>query len=192
MKGQKKMLSKRLCFAVALVFWIAGLLAASAESATYRILGDNYLDIGNEWTYKVHATKVDDEPVDLWGTHTIEVTHAENIEGYSATAVRNEYSFPGVYLEYEWDTTYNYLTQDYLVEVRHVDYESSTTARNNDPLEDLPVWVNDTDNNRHVGHGEFVGRSFDAPPGDYWYGSHDTYITFEGQETITVPAGTID
>ena len=89
------------------------------------------------------------------------------------------------------ELTYFYLSPENLVQVREEDNDYCETVRNNDPWEILPIWVADTDNNRHMGHGQYTG-SLINPPYYEWTGYNDFYITYSRQETITVPAGTFN
>jgi len=160
-----------------------------ANAATYRLIGDHCLDIGNRWEYQIHLTEDPDAgPVDLWGTIISEVVRNETIAGYDTVLYEDAGEIPGV--KTWWTTSNYYLTSEYRVEVRTEDEDIINLVRNNNPFEYAPVWVNESDTNRHFGHGEHTGILKD--PYYTWDGYQDSYITFLRTEPVTVPAGSFD
>ncbi len=123
--------------------------------------------------------------MDWWGISSREVLSYENIEGYDSVRTYALVSIPQI--GDSWATSNDFLTDEHLVNVREENASEIYIVRNNDPLEESPVWVNDTDDNRHFGHGLHTGILKD--PYYEWDGYRDTFITFLRIETITVPAG---
>ncbi len=163
--------------------------STSVESATYRLIPENFLAIGNHWEYQIHITKDEGDPVNWWGTLVWDITQSVNISGFNTIKTQQVYTIPGVVSDTEFQ--YHFLSSEYLVEVREEGNDSYETVRNDDPWEIFPIWVSDTDNNRYVGHGEYNGHD-KVPPYYDWTGFNDYHITYLRQETITVPAGTFN
>lgn len=156
-----------------------------AQAATYRLIGEYYLDIGNQWTYQVHTTLEDNVPVDKWDTQTDTITGTKNILGH-LTKIEEITDSNGTGYEY-----YE-LTNDYLLDYGYDDYVLGmhATVINNNPWEVVPVWINTTDNNRLLGTGDYQFQ-LDSPSMN-WTGTMTSYITYDSQEIVTVPAGTFD
>ncbi|MHC4499839.1 MAG: LamG domain-containing protein [Planctomycetota bacterium] len=153
------------------------------------MIGEHVLDVGGHWEYQLHITEDPDAgPVDWWGTTTSDIVREETIEGYETVLFEETGQIPGV--ESWWFKANYYLTSEYVVEVRSEDEGMIYLVRDNDPLENSPVWVNESDSNRHYGHGEHYGTLKD--PYYTWDGHRDKYVTFLRTETITVPAGSFD
>ncbi|MFH1162839.1 MAG: hypothetical protein V1852_02105 [Pseudomonadota bacterium] len=148
------------------------------NGSTIRLIEDNLMSIGNQWTYQVHYTKYkdSDDPVDEWETANLSVTGTANISGFDTVIFQNDD---------EEVLSYQYLSSEYLAEVKLDWGDSNITVLNNDPWELMPVWVSTTDNNRHIGHGKCISD-------DNLTANVDSYITYLRQETITVPAGTYE
>lgn len=166
-----------------LVMLAALSVAPMCDAAQYRLLPEHFLQLGNRWQYQVHETMDDNVVVDRQYTETWETVRRERISGYDTTVLQTTDSGGG------WDWDYFYLTANNLVEVQSEDDEDVETVRNNDPTEVVPAWVNDTDSNRHFGHGEYQGWE-KGDLADTWTGYCDDYVTYLGQEAVTVPAGT--
>ncbi len=159
------------------------------KGASYRLIGEHALDIGDRWEYQVVITEYPGYGTVNWvGTDSEEIVTQENIAGYDT--VRIEITSSISPLGDSWLRSNCYLTPDYLVEVRWEDEGMIELVRNNDPFELMPVWINDTDNNRHIGHGLYTGQL--KVPFFEWDGYQDAWITFLRTETITVSAGTFD
>ncbi len=90
----------------------------------------------------------------------------------------------------DWAKVNYYLTPDYLIKVREENSDETYIATNKDPFEELPVWVDESDNERYVGHGKRLSRFKEVAY--TWNGYQDSYITFLRRERITVPAGTFN
>ena len=172
-----------LCF---LLIILCVFFSTSVECATYRLIPENFLAIGNHWEYQLHITKDEGVPVDWWGTLVWDVTQTANVSGFNTTILQEVSTISGV--GSYTGLLYWYLSSENLVEVRWEEDTEYETVRDNDPWEMVPIWVSDTDNNRHVGHGQYTG--YDGYQG--WTGYNDYYITYLRQETITVPAGTFN
>jgi len=161
----------------------------TASAVSHQLIDEYYLDVGNHWEYQVHITEDPDAgTVDWWGTEVEEVAGNEIIEGYDTAIIETTLDISGWGVS--WSTHNCSLTQDYLLEIRYEDEEMIRIVRNNNPFECAPVWVNESDNNRHFGHGEHYGILKD--PYYTWDGYQDSYITFLRTESVTVPAGTFD
>ena len=133
-------------------------------------------------------TKYENDKVDLDLTETWEITGSESIAGYPTKVQRNTVRDEhGAQLYREW---FNFdLTAAYLREIGWRDDESVEQVRDNNPTEDVPVWVSTSASNLHFGHGLY--RTWEtAQPAVKWDGLDDEYITYLGRETITVPGGT--
>ncbi len=155
-----------------------------AEGASYRLIGEHALDIGNQWTYQIHITLENSVPVDKWETQTESITGTKNISGH-LTKIAEITDSTGTGYEY-YD-----LTNDYLLDYGYDDNEGMHVIFiNNNPGEVAPVWINTTDNNRLLGTGDYQLQMDD--PYMVWTTSITSYITYVKQETVTVPAGTFD
>ncbi len=168
---------------------IAALIIMStnqAFSASYRLFENYLLDVGNRWEYQMHVTYWPDVgDVDWWGTSSREVLLYESMEGYDTVRTYSLSSVPQ--LGDSWATSNDFLTNEYLVNVREENADEIYIVRNNDPIEEMPFLVNDTDDGRHFGHGLHTGIL--KNPYYEWNGYRDTFITFLRIETITVLAG---
>lgn len=160
-------------------------LSSAAVTAEYRLHPDDYLNVGNQWHYNMHITLLDNVPVDITDTASITVTGTTTFEGYDATVVHFSSYFGSHY-------TYFYMNSDYIIRLG-ADYPEEnghSTFRNNNPLETLPLWVDENHNNYHFGNGEFTS-TVDYPPMS-WTETYDGKITYLQREYVTVPAGTFD
>ncbi|MCK4795555.1 MAG: carboxypeptidase regulatory-like domain-containing protein [Desulfobacteraceae bacterium] len=159
------------------------------EATSYQLIGEHFADVGNRWEYQIHITEYPEQgSVNWWGTGVREIVRHENIEGYDTALFQVTMQVPQIGTEW---VKYNYSqTSEYVLEVRYEDEYIIHLVRNNNPLELIPLWVSDSDNNRHIGYGEYHGTLKD--PYYTWDGYQDSYITFLGTETIVVPAGTFD
>lgn len=161
----------------------------STQGKAHRLIPENTLDIGNQWEYQMHITRWPGSgSVNWWGTATREIITNENVAGYDT--VRSYAVITCPQTGTSWSTSNDYLTPEYVVEVRTENEGEIYTVRDNDPFEQTPVWANESDNNRHVGHGKYLGQLKD--PYFTWDGYQDSYITFLRTESITVPAGTFN
>lgn len=171
----------------------AGLLSVFAIfscgfSQTYPIVDRHYLDIGNRWEYQVHVTKdMQAGVVDWWGTATEEITGIDRIGGY--TASKSEYAkiLPSVGGSIE--TSYLADLGGFLSELRYENSEEYEECLA-DPSEQIPFEVNSDADNWHFEHAVYSGGFKYVSHG--WEGVRDSYLTFEGIEIITVPAGTYE
>lgn len=150
----------------------------------HLLIGENFLDIGNWWEYQEHTTEVNGQPVDEWETCNMEVVGTDIVEGYY-TAVWESRS------DGSWNRCYWYLTSEYVMEAGWEDDNGKEVVRDSDPWEAFPVWIDETDANRHYGHGLYRGWD-KRNPSNTWTGYKDGYVTFLREETVTVPAGTFD
>jgi hypothetical protein len=162
-------------------FYAAIVLAATTAhtfAAQHRLFTEDYLAIGNEWRYDTLLYMMNGRAWDLHGSAAIIISGASQVSGYH-TKVVNAHS--------PWGETISYasLAGEIVSVVGKIDGEITETLKNNDPLETYPLWVEDSSNNLHIGHGQFQG----SIPGYTWTRTYDTYLTYLGQETITVPAG---
>jgi len=173
-----------------IILWLIVCFAcAFAEATSHQLIGEHLLNIGNRWEYQIHITEYPEQgSVDWWGTGVSEIVRHETIEGYDTVLYETTGEIPGV--ETWWMKSNYYLTSEYLVEVRSEDEDIIRLVRNNNPFEYAPVWVDESDNNHHFGHGEHYGTLKD--PYYTWDGYQDSYITFLRTEPITVPAGSFD
>lgn len=168
------------------------LISLPCFAESYRLLGENCLEVGNRWEYQMHITKwPGNGSVNWWGTAVREVLVNQNVSGYSTANVKQTISSPQTGTD--WSKTNYFLDTSYLKEVRTENSELNYTLRSNNPLEDMPVWVNDSDNNRYLGNGYFTGEFKDPEYAGFTWNSYtNSYITFLRTETIIVPAGTFD
>ena len=135
--------------------------------------------------------------VSCTGTVTWRATGNEIVAGYGTVALDETYNINSCSLPipgFSFVIKNNrYLTSEYLLEVRQetdgTDDDKVITVRDNDPWEVLPVWVEESDDNRHFSHGEYEGQNKHYPY-NTWTGYTDGYITFRRMEQTTVPAGT--
>jgi len=151
---------------------------------TYELIGDNFLDVGNQWEFRVHITEIDGESADEWETFSKEIVGSENVAGYDTRVVEFQ---SGTDREYE----YQVLTSEYLLDIGADDGDEVREVMNDDPIERFPVWVSAADVDLHFGHGEYRAWIKDDPL-DMWNDYEDRYLSFVGVETVTVPAGTFD
>ncbi len=156
---------------------------------SYRIKGNRFLVVGNRWDYQLHYTKYEGVgSVNWWGTATTEVTGTETIEDYDTFVIQQTHDILSVGTSIE--TYWWFLSSGYIMEARWMNKDYIDTVNNGDPLEVVPIGINSSDNNRLVGHGTYNGQVRNTP---YTYtGYQDNYLTFEREETITVPNGTYD
>lgn len=165
-----------------LLFFIFISFPITAFGATLQIIDGWYLDIGNQWTYDVHVTLEDNNPVDRWETRTETITGTKTVSGQVVKIMK--VSDPsGIGYEY-YD-----LTANYLLDYGYDDSEGMhSTVMNSNPGEVYPVSINTTDNNRLLGTGNYQLRMDD--PYMVWATTITSYITYLRQEFVTVPAGT--
>ena len=165
-----------------LLFYIFISFPITAFGATLQIIDGWYLDIGNQWTYDVHVTLEDNNPVDRWETRTETITGTKTVSGQVVKIMK--VSDPS-------GTGYEYydLTANYLLDYGYDDSEGMhSTVMNSNPGEVYPVSINTTDNNRLLGTGNYQLRMDD--PYMVWATTITSYITYLRQEFVTVPAGT--
>lgn len=176
-------------------------LDAPGGGTKYRFIPENFLDIGNRWEYR-ETSEAPGEP-EAGGessgtTMVMTVTGSAEFGGYDTRVV--EFAFPtATELDTELNKVYWYMTSDDLVEAGFEDivlgfdedeYEVEQ-VRCDEPGAMLPIWVYSTDDVRHFGHG--LSTSWDRDhPLRRTYKTWDTYVTFLGTESITVPAGQFD
>jgi hypothetical protein len=161
----------------------------SAEAVSHRLIAEHFLDMGNRWVYRTHITRWPDaRSVDWSGTVTYEVKRREKTAGYETVRVDTTFTCPQA--GNDWAKVNYYLTPDYLMKVREENADGIYVATNKDPFEELPVWVDESDNERYVGHGKRSCRLKEITY--FWNGYQDSYITFLRRERITVPAGTFN
>lgn len=159
---------------------------------SYRLLGENYLDVGNRWEYQAHVTKWPGYGnVNWWGTSVDEVTRNQNVSGYSTALVESTVSVSQIGTRSV--NSNHFMDGSFLKEVRANNFDHTYVLRSNNPLENLPVWINESDDDRHLGSGYFTGELKDPEYAGFTWDSYtDIYVTFLRIETITVPAGTFD
>ncbi len=150
----------------------------------HLLIGESFLEIGNWWEYQKHTVEVNGQPVDEWETRDVEVVGTDTVEGLYAAVWESR-------SDGRWNRRYWYLTSEYVMEAGWEDDNGKEVVRDSDPWEALPVWIDETDENRHYGHG--LHRGWDKRnSSNAWAGHKDGYVTFLHEETITVPAGTFE
>lgn len=155
----------------------------------YRLIDDHVLDIGNHWQYNVHVTEYPEYgTVDWTGTGTIDITKTETISGFETSYVYSETTLPVIGTD--WSSSNQYFADDSCNEVRRDNSEERYTLRNNNPLETIPVWISTDYDNYRFGYGQHYGYLYEY---DYtWSGYRYNYVTYLGNETVEVDAGTFD
>lgn len=160
------------------------LIPSIAGGDEYRLFGEYFQTVGNQWQYDMHIYLLDNNPVNLWGTASLAITGTGNIAGYDTFIM--DVNAPWGYAQRNLS-----VTPEYIIEIANDnDQGIHRVFSNNDPLEIYPIWVDDTDNNRLFGHGHYQ-VTLDSPPMN-WTETHDSYITYLRQETVTVPTGTFE
>ena len=158
------------------------------EGEQVRLLNESVLDIGNHWEYRVQLTLLENESVDETLDLVEDITESKMVAGINTRVRREKLTGAGVdstEFGYFFIDTNNHFTTAGRDETSYVE-----TVRNDDPTELFPLIINTSDTNRKVGSGLYHGA--DKSTSDTWDGFEDTFLTYVGQETITVPAGTFD
>lgn len=163
---------------IALVF---GVISVTANASEYRLFPGHYLDVGNRWDYTTTLYMLNGQDVDLTGSASISMLGETNISGYVVRHVETSSPWGG-------RSTFCYMSDDFMLVVGTSDENVKETLRSDDPLEMYPLWVDEDCTNYHFGHGQFDGLLED--PAYTWTRTYDAYITYVGQESVTVPAGT--
>lgn len=166
------------------MFFVLGVIAVTtiAASATeYRLFGDHYLDIGNQWNYTAKLYMLNGQPMDLTGSASISVGGESNVSGYDVKAI--ESTSP-------WGSrmTYSYMSTDFISVVGVIDGGLTESLQNDDPLEMYPLWIDEAHTNYHFGHGQFQGSIEGSAY--TWVRTYDAYVTYLGKEPLIVAAGT--
>ena len=173
------------------------LMSYPADCATYQLIGEPNSEVQGDIIYDLEvAFNIPDVGLlNCLGNATPTDTGYEIVEEYLTVASETTYNVssctPSVPSFSFTIKTNSFLTSDYLVTVRQETDEDVKVVWNDDPWEMVPVWIADSDINRHIGHGEYKGES-KIYPYDVWYGYLDNYITFVGLEEITVGVGTFN
>ncbi len=170
------------------MFFVLGVIATitiTVRAAEYRLFNDRFLDVGNEWRYQMHIYIWDNESVNFSGEGTLKISGASNVGGYE-TSVLDIVS--------PWDTSRKFFSilpdSIIMAAMDSSDDNVHKVFRNNDPPEVYPIWIDESDSNRHFGHGEMDVAQDE--PSMSWTTTYDDYITYRGRETITVQAGSFE
>ena len=160
---------------------VLGVMATdSARGEARKLIGDNFLNVGNAWRYSVRSgtTAVDKLTIQVVGTQTI--------AGYPVAVVQLAFVNYGY-----WATVYWYMTADHVVEVRYEEPYYIEQVRDNDPIELYPRSVTCTESHAHVGHGHYDAWDLIDPEFNA-VGEQDSYVTCLGPTTVVVPLGSFE
>ena len=144
--------------------------------STYQLIGDNYLNVGNEWDYATSGTSV--------GTMVNQVIGTTSVAGVTCSDLESTITAGGHTLAPA--ESYQVLSADNVVT-----YGGSVsggvmtmTEINNNPMELMPRSVSTTDNHRVFGDGEFtVTASGQAS----WTMTQQRDVTYLGLQNLTLP-----
>ncbi|MBN1124501.1 MAG: hypothetical protein JXA82_05795 [Sedimentisphaerales bacterium] len=157
----------------------------SANDAVYRqcrLIGPDYLTVGNHWDYEVHVSMWDSEPVDESHWMNQEISETVEVEGQPAAILHTVDSMNGDVCE-----TLSLNEAFLLVHSRNRQGGNQLALAQEDPEEIIPVWV-PTDANDMVFGTASVRLIIYNPPTEILY-TVESRMTWLGQEMIDVPAG---
>ena len=135
-------------------------------SASWQVIPDAYLDVGNEYDYTTGAA-----------TSVTKVTGTQDVSGVTCKVLETTV---GTSVMDVWQA----LTPDNVVT-----YGAQTpglmtmTVLNNDPMEALPRIISTTDKHRVFGHGQFQAV---GPGGTTWDLTQQRDVTYLGTEKLTL------
>jgi hypothetical protein len=169
----------------------------SANAEQHRLIGNRFFKAGDicEYALQLQADIAGIGQVDCTGTVTWHATGTENVAGYDTIDVNQLYAATSCSPAtdgFSYAMNFNqFFTSDHLAEACRQTEDELLTVINDDPWELLPTWVDESDDEREFGYGQYeVYRR--RPPYGKWTGYFRSYITFLRHQQIAVPAGTFE
>ncbi len=165
--------------------WNVGISGLDDPGVEHPLIVGDFLHVDNWWQYDSHETLADNRD-----TMRIQVTGTEDVEGFDTKQV--EWQWP----DGSWERMNWFLTEEALVEARYQDNEDVEQVADGNPTEVIPTAVSEWAVHTPFGEGDYEGWAKDANGqwgGDpNWRGWTDRHVTYLGQQSVTVPAGTFD
>ncbi|NLF32784.1 MAG: hypothetical protein GX591_18080 [Planctomycetes bacterium] len=147
---------------------------------SYDLLQTSMLKPGVRWTYDFEIGEFQNKPLDRTSVATVSVSGGPTIGGIAT--YRMTHAVPKLYSEWE------YVARDLdgYVMMGFGTPECAFTAT--EPLMVMPPSIAESDYSLHLDHGTFTGNI----EGTKLILQADSYVSFEGTETLVLPSGTFE
>ena len=177
-----------------LVIWVAQPL----HGEILRLVGEDFLSVGNRWEYRLHITSHGElGPVDWWGFETWEIVSYETVAGRRTAllerkrVIENPLGGDGETLRLNWFFSEEPWREAFLGQARSEERTSDGEIEvqielDGESIKLFPLFVKTSERSRYLGEGEYFGYVDDD---DAWRGSLTTEAVYLGHEEIALASG---